>query len=135
MFGYRLIRDADWQTVQADLATQRGKVESLLRELVEAKASERSKATAADHMTTRLNAVEMEAATLRNKVTGLPTVAPQIQAGPPLRSEAMGASFDLHEDVGDVEAERLRKLGLLHDEEELPAPPSAADLSAQFSST
>lgn len=130
MFGYRLVREADWTALQTQLAEKTDKIERLLRELIEARSSERSKATAADLMTTRLNVAELERAQLQHKVTGVPAVAPQITAGPPLRSEAMGASFDMFEDVGDAEAERLRGLKMLHDQEAMPDMPSGAELAA-----
>lgn len=130
MFGYRLVRENDWDRLQTELVGNRAKVEALLRELTETAAVARSKMTAADHMTLRVNALETEAATLRHKLTGLPQVAPQIGKGTPIMSEALGAGADLFADVGDERADELRAAGLLH--EEVPAIdyPSAHELSA-----
>ena len=130
MFGYRLVREKDWDRLQAELHSERAKTEALLREMSDAKASAKSNATAADHLTLRANVLETEAAALRHKLTGLPQVAPQIGKGSPLMSEQLGAGVDLFADVGDERADELGKAGLLHDIEPFDVMPSAKDLTA-----
>jgi hypothetical protein len=141
MFGYRLIRDADFldlrtttaadrQASQTKIDAQTEKIEALLRENGTLKAQAASRAAMYDLIVTRVNLLEHDNATLRNKVTGLPTLVPSIGKGSPIDSASLGAGVDLFADVGDDEAMRLRHEGILHDEGvQLPPAPSAADLA------
>lgn len=120
MFGYRLIREADWAALHADLAAVRAEGRAAqdqytgaLVQLAGARASAESRATANDHLTMQLNTAMLERAQLMARVTGMPAVAPQIGTGNPLSAEGIGAGVDLFEDVGDAKALELEKRGLL----------------------
>lgn len=133
MFGYRLLRESDYDRLLDDLGLARleadtaksAQIDALIA-LADAKANAQSRATAVDHLTMSLNTVNLELGQLRSKITGLPTIVPQIGKGNPLSAEGIGAGADLFEDVGDARAKDLADRGLLHD---IPAFPSAAALS------
>jgi hypothetical protein len=139
MFGYRLLRDADYSRLLTAADAKDAEIHRLndvivkMHERVTSTTSEaRSKATMADLMAMRANVLEREAATMRQKLTGLPQIAPEVGKGSPLSSDAMGAGFALLEDVGDAAAEDLIRKGLLHDEDPGGAMPSAAALTDGF---
>jgi hypothetical protein len=162
MFGYRLLRDADYDRLLSDrlaleqevrrlqtahhdtvsalhqtlcdrMDLERGVQAKLSDELSAAKAEARSKSTMADLLTTRINVLEQEVALLRNRVTGLPQVVPQIGKGTPIQSAIDGAGADIFEDVGDSRAADLQARGLLHEAEPLVPFPSAAVLTESLS--
>ena len=141
MFGYRLIRDADYlalrdetasdrRSAQLKIESQSARIEAILRELGEAKSHAAARGAMYDLIAVRVNILEHDNATLRSKVTGLPTIAPSIGKGSPIDSTSLGAGVDLFADVGDEQADRLRNEGILHDDlSTLPPMPSAADLA------
>lgn len=129
MFGYRLLRESDYDRLVAQLDAARAEVTSLqdaravlIAQVGEAKASERSKASAVDHLTVAANEARMDAGQLRAKLTGIPSTVPQLGTGTPLNAEGIGAGVDLFSDVGDERAEELRNRGLLHDDAPLLFP-------------
>jgi hypothetical protein len=129
MLGYRLIPAADLKRLQDERDALYADTLRLHRELTELNGQFHSKATMADFLTTRVNILELESAQRRQQQTGLPTVAPQIGRPTAVESAALSAGVDIFEDVGDQEAERLGKAGLLHDAPPLELP-SARDLVA-----
>lgn len=135
MFGYRLIREKDYDAQQARFEALSGRIDkltddnvALLMQLANVKAIAAAKTATNDHMKTRLNVVELEAAHLRNKMTGVPAIAPQIGTGNPLSAEGIGAGADLFEDVGDTRAAELEATGMIEAADRTDFP-SAADLS------
>lgn len=130
MFGYRLLRERDFDRLQEELVERRTRELSLQADLLQSTRECAAAQAHRDSLVTRVNVLEQEYAQVRHKLTGLPTVAPQIERGQPLRASEIGANVDLFEDVGDDEARRLSEAGLLH---ETLAPldfPRAADVSA-----
>lgn len=117
MFGYRLIRESDWHTVQLELKDLRVTVVALTANLAAEAGDVKAARVKADYLAVDNNLLRSEVGLLRHKVTGLPQLTAQVVSGPPTRSEAMGAGADLYEDPGDMEAARLRDEGLLHDVE------------------
>lgn len=128
MFGYRIVRDREYDAVVADLRLQRDKIEALLRELAEAKAGERSKSTLADLAIMRQNVLEQQLALDAHARTGRPQAVASLGKGSPIVSDAIGAGVDLFEDVGNEKADELRKVGLLHEAEAYDGMPSAEAL-------
>jgi hypothetical protein len=129
MIGYRLIRSHELDELKAALRDAQETRIVLLREVATLTGESRAKATMSDFLTTRVNILELEAAQRRQQQTGLPTVAPQIGRPTAVESAQLGAGVDIFEDVGDQEADRLSKAGLLHDAPTLDLP-SARDLLA-----
>ena len=133
MLGYRLLRESDYDRLIAQIdaahatiaALQQVRAELLIA-VGDAKASERSKATAVDHLVVAVNETKLEAGQLRAKLTGLPVQVPQIGVGTPLSADGIGAGVDLFEDPGDERAESLRQKGLLHDDGDMSFPEAAA---------
>jgi len=127
MFGYRLIREADF----TKLSDRREQLEEtragLLGQIAQLTASAASKAAMVDLLTTRVNVLEKNAAMKAHAETGLPQHVAEIGRGTPLVSPGLGAGADLFEDVGDQRAEQLRAQGLLHDQDDMPLP-TARDL-------
>lgn len=122
MFGYRLIPTNELEQLRTDNRNLQARHTALLEEIGTLKGQLGTKATMADMLTTRVNVLELEAAQVRHQKTGLPAVAPQIGRPSAVESAALSAGVDLFEDVGDVEAERLGKAGLLHDSPVLDLP-------------
>ena len=125
MFGYRLVRAAEYAELKDELATTRRDIVTLLKNLSAVAVKAASKETMADMLTLRINQVEHELGTLKHSVTGLPVMTTSIAKGSPTQNAALAAGADLFEDVGDEAAQRLRDGGLLHDEvdfSELVAP-------------
>jgi hypothetical protein len=126
MFGYRLIREADYAKLMAERVGLSADRVALLRELATLARDFGSKATMADLLTVRVNVLELEAAQRRHDETGLPATAPQIGRGTPLQNAALGAGVDMFSDVGDENADKLRAAGMLHDDDPFDLPPPAA---------
>jgi hypothetical protein len=131
MFGYRLLRDRDFDAMKVEVSSLREKVEGLqeiraglLRELATATATAESRGAHLDSMLPVMNKAIHDAAQLQSKLTGLPMSAPQVGRGNPLMAEG-GAGVDLFNDVGDDRAAELEKMGLLS----TPSFPHAADLA------
>lgn len=126
MFGYRIVREADYDELKNERNTLSEKCFALLREVANLKATAASKAMMSDLLTTRVNVLELDAAQVKHERTGLPATAPQIGRGTPMQNAALGAGVDLFEDVGDDAAQRLADAGLLHDQDPFrdagPAP-------------
>lgn len=130
MFGYRLVREEDWAALQAELRAARAKSDVLREDVARAHAERATARALYESIIARTNVLELEAAQYRNKLTGLPAVAPQLAKGNPLSGSGIGAGVDLFEDVGDERANDMRERGLLHTEEPVPDPPDAATLSS-----
>lgn len=131
MFGYRLLRERDYDRLQTQLVEERTRNLDLQASLLQSAREAASAQTHRDQLVTRVNVLEAESAQLRHKLTGLPTIAPQIEKGRPLRASEIGAGVDLFEDVGDEKARELRDAGLLHDDlAPMPEFPSAEAMSA-----
>ncbi len=137
MFGYRLLRDADYSEMKSELATARAAViaahlehAKTLTQLAEAKATAAARASANDHLVMSVNESKLELGQLRAKVTGMPAIVPQIGKGAPLSAEGIGAGVDLFEDVGDDRARDLGARGLLHDDQAIGAMPAGSELSS-----
>lgn len=126
----RLIREADWRTLQARLTALDAERVQLFRELTEQTARARSKSTMADLLTLRVNQLEVECADLKVQLTGRPQQVAQIAKASVAQNAMLDASASLFDDVGNEEAERLRQAHLLHDEFEEIEMPAAAELSA-----
>lgn len=133
MFGYRLLRESDYDRLVEQLDLARAEVSSLqeqrvtlLREVAEATANARSKATAADHLEMGFNEAKMNLGVMTAKLTGVPQTVPQVGKGTPLQAEGIGAGVDIFEDVGDERAEELRQKGMLHDDQSLAFPSTEA---------
>ncbi len=129
MFGYRLLREKDYDRLVSQLDDARAEIALLqdtrvvlLREISEANATARSKATAADHLEMGFNEAKMNLGVMTARLTGVPQTVPQVGKGTPLNAEALGAGTDLFEDVGDERADDLRQKGMLHDEPSMPFP-------------
>ncbi len=129
MFGYRLLRESDYDRLVSQLDAARAEIAllqdtrvALLREVSEATADARSKKTAADHLEMGFNEAKMNLGVMTARMTGIPQTVPQVGKGTPLNAEAIGAGTDLFEDVGDERAEDLRSKGLLHEEPSMPFP-------------
>lgn len=118
MFGYRLVRDADWDELKAEVKTLRGERDAAIKDAAVAHARSDIGAVAAraDLMTTRVNALEVEAAHARHAGTGLPAVAATVGVGQPIMTERMNSTAELWEDAGDQAARDLAERGLLHDQ-------------------
>ena len=132
MFGYRLIRDRDYDGVQADVVKLRDKVDTLqdvraelLAQLAVATAKAEARGAHLDSMLPVMNKAIHDAAQLQSKLTGVPAMAPQVGRGNPLMAEG-GAGVDLFNDVGDEKANELEKMGLLSTGASFP---SAAELA------
>lgn len=139
MFGFKWVRADDYERVIAEknaasetIAAERRENAALRERLIDAEGQRASACTMRDMLVTRINVLEEENATMRHKITGLPTIAPKIEKGSPLNQSAMGAQVDLFEDVGDDKARDLAERGLLHRDEEPPLYPGAADLTKHF---
>lgn len=138
----RVLREDEYQRLLAAVTHEREasaallSVGDVLRErLIEAARALGSAQTMRDLLITRVNVLEQEVATLRQRATGIPQIAPQIERGAALDASAAGAGLDLFEDVGDAKARDLRVRGLMHeeaprdDDSDAIAWPSAADLT------
>lgn len=132
MFRYRLIRDRDYDAVQAEIVKLRDKVDALqeiraelLSQVAIATAKAEARGAHLDSMLPVMNKAIHDAAQLQSKLTGVPALAPQVGRGNPLMAEG-GAGVDLFNDVGDEKAAELGKMGLLS---EGPGFPSAAELA------
>jgi hypothetical protein len=159
VFGYRMVRNADFDDLQRrvtvlyeKLDTQRVESAATLaaamarhaRDVAElsaavsaAKEQAASRLALYETLVPRLNVLETENAQFRSKMTGLPALAPQVVKGTPIMSERIGAGADLFEDVGDTMAEELSARGLLHpgthaNGEHVDRLPSAAAMLADF---
>src|SRR5215831_984462 len=148
MFGYRLIRESDYDELKAEVASLRATLleshaasaEALLTVKAAAietriDAATKSKDTMIDMMSIRLNALEREAAHRRHAETGLAAIAPTIGVegvGQPIRSAIEGAAPDLWDDMGDERVRQLRANGLIHPDDDRPIPPfeGAAEATA-----
>ena len=109
------------------------------RELLDDRADMQGKLQAAlthaDFVTTRVNVLENEVAQYRQLANpNVKQLVPSIGKQSVVGAAFEGASGDMFEDVGDTEAERLRKLGALNDPAELApvATASAASLAPSF---
>ena len=132
MFGYRLIRDRDYDAVQAEIVKLRDKVDTLqetraelLGQLAVASAKAEARGAHLDSMLPVMNKAIHDAAQLQSKLTGVPALAPQVGRGNPLMAEG-GAGVDLFNDVGDEKAAELEKMGLLSTGSSFP---TAAELA------
>lgn len=130
MFGYRLLRETDFDALLADLRAARAAADALQAQLLVITGERSSAKTMYEGLIPRINQLEMENAQFRNKVTGLPAVAPQLARGNPLEGSAIGAGVDLFEDVGDTRARDMRDKGLLSGDDEPEALPTAAAMSS-----
>jgi len=136
MFGYRLLREADYVELKTELASVRAALiaahldhAKTLTLLADAKATAAARASANDHLVVAVNESKMELGQLRAKITGVPSVVPQIGKGNPLSAEGIGAGVDLFSDVGDEKARELAERGMLHDTPDTMPLPSGAALS------
>lgn len=132
MFGYRLLRDRDYDAITSEVSKLREKVEALqeiraglLGELATATAKSESRGAHLDSMLPVMNKAIHDAAQMQAKLTGVPISAPQVGRGNPLMAEG-GAGVDLFNDVGDEKANELEKMGLLSTGASFP---SAAELA------
>jgi hypothetical protein len=133
MFGYRLVRDADWQefrdeqarTLAALFAAQE-RILALTASDATARAEAAGAKTKAELLTVDLNLARHERATYQHQLTGLPALTANIVSGQPRRSEALGGGVDLYDDVGNEAAEVLAREGLLG-----PADHGPLDLEAE----
>jgi len=119
--------DAALERERAAAAAAGDRERTLSRELIDATGNERAAQVRADMVTLRVNILELELGEYKKRA-GQPAVVPQISKGPVGAEAFQGAGADLFEDVGDVEAERLRKLDIIAPENEI-IPPAAADLA------
>jgi ElaB/YqjD/DUF883 family membrane-anchored ribosome-binding protein len=120
MFGYRLVRDADWRELRdeqartlAALFAAHERILALTGSEATARAEAAGAKTKAELLTVDLNLARHERATYQHKLTGLPALTANIVSGQPRRSEALGAGVDLYDDVGNDVAEVLEREGLL----------------------
>ena len=132
MFGYRLIRDRDYDAIQAEVSKLREKVDALqetraelLAQLAVSAAKAEARGAHLDSMIPVMNKAIHDAAQMQSKLTGLPIQAPQVGRGNPLMAEG-GAGIDLFNDVGDEKANELSQMGLLSTGASFP---SAAELA------
>jgi hypothetical protein len=123
MFGYRLVRDRDFETQRDHVGRLEGEIRKLYADVVrltdaagKSASIAAAKATMADLLTVEINLLRTEVAQYRFKATGMPQKTADIVHGEPRRSDTLAAGTDLFEDVGDEQAERLRQSGQLHDE-------------------
>lgn len=123
MFPWRILRETDHLRLLARIEylerqdDQRlDRIHGLQERLIDAEASKRSAMTMRDGLVTRVNQLEQESAVLRNRITGLPQVAPKIEVGQPLRTPDLAGGIDF-DDVGDDKARSLGAAGLLHDDQ------------------
>lgn len=121
MFGYRLVRDADWADLRADRDAAIAKLDranNVILVLTASESTARAEAAGAkvkaELLTVDLNLARHERAVYQHKLTGLPAVTASIVSGQPRRSEALGAGVDLFDDVGEEAAQVLEREGLLH---------------------
>lgn len=129
--GWRLIRSQDLERERgkADAAERAAadaaeRERDLLRDLADLQGKLQAALTHADFVTTRVNVLEHEVAQFRQLAQPqVNQMVPAIGKRPVVAAAYDGAGADLFEDVGDQEAERLRRAGLLHD---APADPIAA---------
>lgn len=153
MFGYRLVREADFDALRQELAAARASVDvirakywgdyiAVLKDherdvaqvssvLLAAKEQAASRLAMLELQSTRVNQLELENAQHRHRETGLPAVAPQVVKGSPLVSDKIGAGVDLFADVGDDAAADLESRGLLHGppKHQIDPFPTGADLT------
>lgn len=132
MFGYRLIRDRDYDAIVSDVSKLRDKVDALqetraelLAQLAVSTAKAEARGAHLDSMLPVMNKAIHDAAQMQSKLTGLPIQAPQVGRGNPLMAEG-GAGVDLFNDVGDEKAAELGQMGLLSTGASFP---SAAELA------
>lgn len=141
MFGRRVLREDAYQrllTEKDDAIRAIGvawqEISSLKDRMIATEGQRVSALTMRDLLVTRVNVLEEECAVYRNKLTGLPQIAPKIERGAPIPGN-LGAQVDLFEDVGDDKAHELRDAGLLHEEPgqtgDLPFP-SARSMTAHL---
>jgi len=133
MFGYRLVRERDYERLLETLAADKVEIRQLhaaqadtLREFARLSADAARGTTAAAHLTVMHNTAAMERAQLQNKITGVAAVAPQLGHGNPLMADGL----DMFNDVGDERAREMEAAGQLS-----PSFPSAADLTAAAADT
>lgn len=129
MFGYRLVREADYAAVQDSLLRVRGRERDLLLERAQLKADAAGAMARADHLTIRNNILEHEVAAFRERATGMPQMVATIQPAPAQAPSVEDATLSTLEDVGDERAHELRSRGLLHDDVDDMAFPSAGDMA------
>ena len=131
-FGYRVVRESDWTALQERLTKLEDARIALLRELNEQTATARSASTFKDLLITEVNQTRVEMANLKLKETGQPQQVAQIGKSSAAKNAMLEVGADIFSDVGDAEAERLKALGMLHDDEPpiVEELPSAAELSA-----
>ena len=139
MFGYRLLRERDIESLSNETRDLRARIEQLHGEITKQTADARSKATAVDFLTMQNRLLSEENAVMKLKLTGLPITQAKFEQGNPLTASNLGAEVDLFEDVGDEKARELAGRGLLHDgrrdeiDDVMGAPPSAATLTNRLS--
>ena len=132
MFGYRLIRDRDYDALVDEAARRRDQIDALqeiradlLAQVAVASAKAEARGAHLDSMLPVMNKAIHDAAQMQSKLTGLPIQAPQVGRGNPLMAEG-GAGIDLFNDVGDEKANELSQMGLLSTGASFP---SAAELA------
>lgn len=119
--------DATVAQARLDVVSALENERRLSRELIDATGNERAAQTRADMVTLRVNVLENEIGQWKQRA-GQPAVVPQIGKSPVGSELFQGAGADLFEDVGDTEAERLRRLDLIAADESI-VPPAAANLA------
>lgn len=127
MFGYRLVRTDEFD----ELRSHRQRVLTLLEQIGELKGQLGTRTAMVDLLTMRVNVLEQNAALREHAATGQPVAVAQIGKGSPTVNARLGAGTDLFEDVGDDEADRLKQLGMLHDDDGDFTMPAAAELAKQ----
>jgi len=128
MIGYRLIRSDEY----AELRGHRTTVMDLLKQLGDLREKLGVKTAMVDLLTMRVNVLEANEAQMKHQVAGAPVAFAQLGKGSPVVNARLGAGVDLFEDVGDEEAQRLKDLGMLHEDAfDVPLPPAGKDLVEQ----
>lgn len=126
MFGYRLVRDADFDRTVTAVAGLASRVQELLLERAELTGQVAAAKARGDYATLRMNVLEREVALQRQRETGVPQLIATVETE---AADPLGEALASLEDVGDRRAHELASRGLLHDGEDLAAFPSAATLA------
>lgn len=126
MWGYRLVRDADWAAMLAELADMRTRERALMTGRAIDAGDAAAAKTRADFMTVRNHVLESNLATLEQKWLGVPRTLATVHETP-TNTNPMAEGLLSLEDVGDAQAAELKAKGMLHDDgDDLELPSGAA---------
>lgn len=128
MWGYRLVRDADWTAITAEMAALRRQIAEFHLLRTKDAAGLAGALARADFMTARNHVLETNLATLEQKWLGVPRSLATVHEVGATASPLEDGLLSL-EDVGDARAAEMKLKGMLHDDGDELELPSAASLA------